>query len=340
MRSRLPLAAAITVLLAASLSAWTFWKQPTTTPATAPAAAPSPETTPAAPAAASDPDEHAAPAPAIDVSTALPPMPEPGLPLAETVAALAARADAGDNVAACRVGAELARCAWSAWRYPGPQADASRHMALDAEANGRTTEAERSLRLADELEAAAIACADVPDAYRGRAARYLRQAALAGEPEAMLRYADGDDLFPAMSYDWLRSPDLDPWRRDAPALLQRSLQAGRPEAVLLLARAHVDSFSALGGLVPDDDAEARRWRALARRLLGEEADVALEDTVVPPADADADRIAEAEAEALHARLFAGRRWALADLVPSSTIGAAAFATSLAPGSQCGRAIEP
>lgn len=340
MRSRLPLAAAITVLLAAALSVWTLWKQPTTAPATAPSDVPSTGTTTAAPVAA--PERREQPEPtvlAFDASAALPPMPEPGLPLADAVAALAARADAGDNAAACRVGSELARCAALAWRQPGPQAETLRETALNEEAKGRTAEAESMVRFADELEAATRDCAGVPDAYRGRAARYLRQAALAGEPEAMLRYADGDDLFPAMTYDWLRSPDLDPWRRDAPALLQRSLEAGRPEAVLMLARAHADNISALGGLIPDDVAQARRWRALARRLLGAESDAALENTPAPPADAAADRIAEAEAEALHARLFDGRRWALADVLPTSTMRVVGTASSPAAGSQCGRMIE-
>ncbi len=250
------------------------------------------------------------------------PMPAADVPLRDRLASLQSRADAGDSLAACRLGMELLRCAALGHYFPGhdefmAQQEAEQEAkgdlpAADKIATGRLVHAE----LRD-------ACSVVPNPLVGRAHHYVRQAALAGEPEAMIRYARGETLitgFASMGY--IATPEFDAWRREARPVLMRALDAGHPEAVLILAKAHGGNDSHLAMLLPRDDVEARASLLLARRLFGDDPALARglfgeerAHTLTDPThdlDLGQSHAAEQMADQWHARNFNGRRLLLAE----------------------------
>lgn len=193
-----------------------------------------------------------------DPSPPLPPLPAPGLPLAEQLDALVARADAGDGHAACRLAMRLQRCGHASRVVERLHA----HMAgFDAVVARETPE--RAARLDDMLDAHQSAlrdCAGLSPALQSRAGEYLRQAALAGVPDAMISYAAGHHLdfgggvayvgagggFGG-DYAWLRDPAFETWRREAPRMMDAALADGRLDAVHLL---HIAYFPERGPLLP------------------------------------------------------------------------------------------
>ncbi|MDQ1118274.1 MULTISPECIES: hypothetical protein [Pseudoxanthomonas] len=164
-------------------------------------------------------------------ASALPPW---GEPLGANLQAVLRRADAGEAAAACRIAVELMLCA-----APSP-ADAGRDR-----------------------------CQGVDAALRGKAAFYLRKAALAGNRDALLRYAAGPFPQAAKAQDherYLQDPGFADWYGEAVPMLQRALQAGDPRAALLLANAYSDDQGLLDARVPDDPALAYRYRLLLSYL--------------------------------------------------------------------------
>jgi hypothetical protein len=250
---------------------------------------------------------EASPAPAsISVS-----MPSPQLPIGDAFASLQARAEGGDSLAACRLGVELMNC--QRLDAFGPDYD-------DWLARGeRQAEREGKLELANEFAIARLwraelrqGCAGLPESLLSEANHYLRQAALAGQPEAMIRYAAGEGLMAShLSYRFIATPAFDVWRREAHPLLMRALERGVPEAALLLAETHSGNAGLLAMLVPPDPIEAHASQILTRRLFGD--DPAL-GRLAPLARIDGDPRAEAEAFAdrWHSEAFGGRRLSLED----------------------------
>jgi hypothetical protein len=198
---------ALLAALAVAIGVWLIAAQPVPVPA--PAAAPASEPTPgAAPSVASNLGLEAAPvarggigpapvrAPAPTgtpsaVAGALPPL---DTPLAGIIDALEARAQAGDARAACRLAAELSRCAAIAAnarleRTLVPAAD-------DAARPGTTQGAEAfvdfAARLVTDLERDRAVCADLPGERFDDAALWLSRAADAGHPAARSAFATGD----------------------------------------------------------------------------------------------------------------------------------------------------
>lgn len=212
---------------------------------------------------------HPGPASAPAKSTpSRPPLPLPpdDAPVASIAFDLRERADAGDARAACRLGLELLRC-----RALVQHASAavflteSEHRAADSgqldTANQIAARNLHFMRLASD-------CRDLPQDLTGLGARYLRQAALAGEPEAMLRYAAGEGFGNPRGFGFLNSPDFDTWRREAPAILRQAFVQGHPEAAHLLRDALENDRSPLNALVPDDPVQARAYFFLILRLQG------------------------------------------------------------------------
>jgi hypothetical protein len=241
---------ALLVVLALCAAAWFFIvpERAVTTAAQAPSSAiPTPPPSPVPPTVPSAP---------------LPPADTP-LPL--VFKSLQARADAGDPKSACRLGIELLRC--QTLETFG-RITTSRLAFEEREATERGDLAQADERARTHLHHLAVAkeCARLPPGVIEQGPRYLRQAALAGEPEAMLRYAAGQGFEPLKWHAFLRSPDLDAWRREAPAMVERSLASGRPEAAYLLWSAYADGESRLSGLIPDDPIQARAHRLLMERL--------------------------------------------------------------------------
>ncbi|KFN42064.1 hypothetical protein N787_04655 [Arenimonas metalli CF5-1] len=146
-------------------------------------------------------------------------------------------------------------------------------------------------------------CAGLDDDLIARGAHYLRQAALAGEPDAVVRYATGGTFRITGSNAYLTTPEFEQWRREAPAMVQRALEAGQPGAVLLMLETHSTNYF-LPWLTPHDPDAAEASLALARRVFGEDFDASRFDIKVRD---DPRHRAEAERRAaeMHARHFDG-----------------------------------
>lgn len=229
-----------------------------------------PPPAPAAPAVGerAEPAETAGVASSIEPAprTAPQPLPPRDAPIASIALTLQQRADGGDSLAACRLGIELLRCRQVVHH------ERSRPFLVErlerAEKDGEAAYAQ-TLRGRDaDYTRLAQSCTELPAGLRDRGGAYLRQAARAGEPEAMLRYAHGQAFDPKDGYQYLASPDFDHWRREAPAMLQQALAMGRPEAVHLLHAAHASDEGMLQALVPNDPVSARTYAMLATRLQG------------------------------------------------------------------------
>ena len=96
---------------------------------------------------------------------------------------------------------------------------------------------------------------------------------------------------------FIRDPDFERWRRDAPAMLLRAAQAGRMDAVRQLAMAYRSDSRPLDGLVTDDALQARAWALLDSRLWGSKQFDLVSD------DAAIEREAESLARQWHQRYF-------------------------------------
>lgn len=288
---------AMLVALALCAGAWLMFPPNALAPATLPKAAVVLQA--AAPASTQRPEPES-----LSPSQPLPPAEAP-LPL--VYPSLQARADAGDGQAACRLGIELLRCQRLA-RFK----DYTKQHLLHAEAEATKA---GDLDLADELARAnlhyreiGLACAALPPALIERGAHYLRQAALAGEPEAMLRYADGQGFRQSpWDYGYLRSPEFDHWRREAPGMIERALALGRPEAVHLLASAHTSDEGMLQGIVRNDPVQAVAHQQLIERLQGADGPRLPAGRDLPRLDTQQEQQALALAADWHARHFNGGR---------------------------------
>lgn len=187
------------------------------------------------------------------------------------------RADAGDGRAACQLGVDLLRCA---------DTSAAQQLLASAEQNaaGGLAPEQRAYmtRMEDRARRILAECRDAhTDAWR-QGNRYLRQAALAGEPEAMYRYARGDSVL--LDYSHLNTPEFDRWRAEAGPLLQLSFEAGYVPAMFELMAAYSDDSSPLAGLIPNDATKARAMRLLVARLTAKSADApASRDAALEPA---------------------------------------------------------
>lgn len=260
-----------------------------------------------------EPDASAAPAAAsgalATISTPSPrpvePLPPKDAPISDIATQLQSRADTGDRKAACRLGIELMRCHLLLKVHQASVADWMQELELSQEAKGKPEDANRVAGLNLGFMEQARRCASLPEGLVAQGPRYLRAAALAGEPEAMLRYADGQSLDAWGDFAYLRTPEFDQWRAEAAAVLNAALAAGRPEAVELLRQAHVGDQGPLQGLFENDPVQAHAYFLLQGRLFNSPTATPLP----PPAGLDADQVhqAEALAAAMHERHFQGRQ---------------------------------
>lgn len=276
-----------------------------------------PPDTPASPKGASDNAPTSEPAIAVQPRQDLVPMPPPDLPLRDALPSLQARADAGDSLAACRLGVELLRCAALGGYPPGHDEHMARLQA-EREAKGDTTAAGQ-IAAGRAVHAQLVdACVAVPVTLRERAHHYVRQAALAGEPEAMVRYAAGETITTGLvGMGYVAKPGFDQWRREARPVVMRAVQDGIPEAALLLAQAQARDGGLLAMLLPRDEVEASASLALVRELFGDISGYPLlapgpGRPATPVLDADRAAAAAQMAADWHARAYQGRRLILAD----------------------------
>lgn len=221
--------------------------------------------------------------------------------LADLAPMLQARADAGDAQAACRLGIGLLQCTLlsqhSSQFMDRLAASEQRH-----DQAGRWDAADDAARLLLRLTEIRSQCDGIPPSLVAAGGDYLRKAALAGHPDALVRYVRGEGLGPGFGF--LGRPEFEQWRREAPVLLARELERGNASAVLLALTSHARDFGTLSNITPPDAEAAATALALARRLFGDRAEHLVGRLTLP---ADAARLAAAEARAaeLHERLFAG-----------------------------------
>lgn len=207
-------------------------------------------------------------------------VPRPVQPL-PPLAELAARADGGDARAACQLAAELNDC---------------RQQAVLATPRRRGADQGPPTR-----------CSQLLEKYVGRHFTYLRQAAFAGEPEAMLRYAMGEAFgVTGESYAFLSTPDFDTWRREAPAMLQAVFEAGYPEAAVHLMLAQEPMFGGqLAALLPPDPLRERARMELLVLFAGQHSEAAKIAASLPRADPALEQEARALARRWHVEYFNG-----------------------------------
>ncbi len=224
---------------------------------------------------------------------------------------LVALADAGDERAACRLGSLLAQCGLIAPEYYSDKVVEVMHreesIAMDKGDLEAANRAAAAMLLARTRQQR---CSGLPDEMLALASPYLRQAAVAGDREAMVRYLRGEAFSTiGMSESQpLRSPHFDQWRREALGMLQGQLAQGSPEAVLLLLEAHSDSGRVLSFLTQPDPLMDRAYLRLAERVFH---DFALpEGWAAPVPDARLDREARELAARWHSEHFANRRYSL------------------------------
>lgn len=260
------------------------------------------------PVPASDGRDPASPSgqPAAPTPT-LPPRPLPpnDASIASIASDLRARADAGEARAACRLGIELLRC-----RALAQHAVAAQHLAENehkaAEAGDLDVANQWAAKNLHYLRLASH-CRDLPQDLIDRGARYLRQAALAGEPEAMLRYAAGEGFGNTRGFGFLNSPDFDTWRREAPAILRQAFVQGHPEAAHLLRDALHNDQGPLNALVQDDPLLAQAYSFLIARMQGAAGPWLPSTRPLPRIGRDDMRTAMDLANRWHREHFGGRR---------------------------------
>ena len=234
------------------------------------------------------------------------------LPRPGTLAELTAKAGAGDAIAACQLAAELADC--------------------------RTREVLTRHTRGNAPEPVTPRCEQLLAGHVDRHFELLRQAANAGEPEAMLRYAMGEGFgISGDSFSYLRSPHFDAWRREAPSMLQSLLEAGYPEAVIYRMMAN-DSLMGgpMANLIQPDAVQDRAYGELLL-LLSDDADFAALMRLRNQSRADSlvDEQARQQAERWHQEHFRGQTFDFALLESETELG---FPLMRAHGQNCSVAV--
>lgn len=267
-------AAALLVIVVGGLAWWWFWNDRESgaiadSPADALAVEETIAETKASTAASSNPDPRARQ-----------PLPLSGAPIAETAAILQSLADAGDSRAACRLAVELLRCQHldatkSIRSFDG------RPLDVVAASQGRLDSADRLAQMQIRQIELRLQCEALDPELLKEGPRYLAAAARAGEPEAMLRHAARNQDGSPFSSAFVRDPGLARWRQEAPGMVRRALQAGRPEAIGMLAMAYRSDATPLAALFPDDPLQARAYTLLDARLRGRSLG---SDALADPAD--------------------------------------------------------
>lgn len=289
----------VTIVVGALLALGLYWRaddQAVAETASPPPATPSPTET-GSPLATSVPV-----VPPLDISKPARALPPPG-----TINELAAKAGAGDAIAACQLAAELIQC-----------------------------RVDQTLRqqLRDAENIAAPRCEELLGQHLDRHFDLLRQAAHAGEPEAMLRYAMGEGFgLHGASFDYLRSPGFDTWRREAPAMLQSLLEAGYPEAVIYRMLANEPGLGGpMANLLQDDPVQDQAYSELFLLLNEESPLLEIMRTQVRSRANETVRVqAQQQAERWHQDHFRGQTFDFAALESETESG---FPLMRAHGANC------
>lgn len=226
---------------------------------------------------------------------------------------LVAKAGGGDAIAACQLAAELMDCRTQELLH-GNNPQAAEH---------RPGPRCRAL-LGEHLD---------------RHLEWLRQAAHAGEPEAMLRYAAGEGFgIPGTGFNFLRSPGFEQWRREAPYMLEALLEAGYPEAVIYRVFANDPIMGGpLAHLIAPDPMQDQTYNELLVLLMEPSPLTEMASTRLR-ARAGEQVVGQARLQAaqLHQQHFAGGRF---DFKALDAKGNSAFPVMRSHGRTCSQPVE-
>lgn len=170
------------------------------------------------------------------------PLPPIDTPLGKVYADLAARARNGDTAAAMRLVYDLQRCKQREFMASFTTVVANRFRSEAGAATAKqmhddNIQLERNLDYLDKMDAF---CAGITTAQIDRRGEWLHEAALDGDPEAMVCYANnpfdfGPKLLSDGWFDWAEQ-----WRVDAPQFVAQAFGAGQADVIPLLQDAYSD----------------------------------------------------------------------------------------------------
>lgn len=227
---------------------------------------------------------------------------------------LAPGARRGDPIAACQLATATVACAFQSSVVSARAADALqpadstlrvfRDRLLDPAAAGGSGTGPSSINPADRrlLVETLTRCPPPTGAQIREARRFLRAAAQAGVPDAQALYVVGE---PWMFWGGdLDDPIVEAWRSEAPAMLQRMLGAGHPDAPAILSQAYGRAHVISGLFAPDPVREAA-YAHLSDRIAGRRLETSGRFSQLTP-----DQLMRARqiSERLHERHYAGRRF--------------------------------
>jgi hypothetical protein len=219
------------------------------------------------------------------------PLPPADLQVVANYDELKQRADAGNSKAACRLALDLSRCAVNKPTYEALKRERAKNpnsnpsKDLDLASQQATDKYILNVLTVGQL------CEGVTDAQFKQRSKYLRQAAYAGIPVAMVNYASNGSFENTQAL--LQDASYDLWKKDAINMTQRALAMGVPEAALMFQNAYADDYGSLfSGLVPNDPVKAEVYRLLNMRLLNETAEKndSLTQKEIDYATAESDRM--------------------------------------------------
>jgi hypothetical protein len=239
-----------------------------------------------------------------------PALPQRGTPLPKLWDTLAPPARAGHGPSACRLALTTLVCASQrhalafSRRLPHtlPQNELQALQAFTADPTGvlsaisKPTDQANADHVAERSAAIDRFCGPISDERRSEAFALLRQAALAGVPDAQTAYVNWGGGVMHLLPGSMSEPTFERWMEEAPTVLTRMLDAGHPEAPALLSEAYArDGFH--GWLYPYDPMRAVAYGQLAQRIgqrrsLGARFVEFRRPRLTPAQRAEADRLAE------------------------------------------------
>ena len=239
-----------------------------------------------------------------------PALPQRGTPLPKLWDTLAPRARAGHGPSACRLALTTLVCASQrhAFAFSGrlphalPQNELQALQAFTADPTGvlsaisKPTDQANANHVAERSAAIDRFCGPISDERRSEAFALLRQAALAGVPDAQTAYVNWGGGVMHLLPGSMSEPTFERWMEEAPTVLIRMLDAGHPEAPALLSEAYArDGFH--GWLYSYDPMRAVAYGQLAQRIgqrrsLGARFVEFRRPGLTPAQRAEADRLSE------------------------------------------------
>lgn len=257
------------------------------------------------------------------------PLPSLDMPVAAMFDDLQRRADRGDARASCRLAVELINCnqleSLAQVGYIQNSESAEKALTESGLLMAANSVATQQIRQLESVKR----CDGISEDQRKLAGTYLLQAASAGIPEAMIRYAEGQSITNGNSmFGLLQDKGFDHWRSNAVGLLEKALRHGEPAAVFILYVANSDNNSPIGGLIADDPVKAYSYRLLMTRLRGKS------DT--PASELSSPQIAKAvqSATRMHAEYFNNKILAESDAFTSLLTPAWVLPEGSAPRRPC------